>query len=254
MGLLGAAASLQLGSSTDDVGDALFHIFSGSKKRYEDYAVRFASNFAKDLVVKEVSKKEKRSYLAFVGAATKEPDFSRMLGGAAVGCLFEGAAHKVIGQPDNGERRFKMRMLTQSGSKDMSGVSFVSVDFTRQEEFGGNKLPDTFDIGSYYRPHSQTLAAIDLFGVDRGSGTLYFFRMKSAGVKAVDGGKVEEYWKSALSNCASIKRCVFVFVVPGGKQWQKATKIREGGDWLKGATPGVKGDVTVCVIELQLPS
>ena len=76
--------------------------------------------------------------------------------------------------------------------------------------------------------------------------------MKYAGVKAVDGGKVEEYWKSAVSNCASIKRCVFVFVVPGGTQWQKATKIREGGDWLKEASRGFKSDVPVWVIELQL--
>ena len=119
----------------------------------------------------------------------------------------------------------------------------------------GNNLPDTLDIGSYYKPHSQTFAAIDLFGVDKGSGTLYFFQMKYAGVKAVDAEKVEEYWKSAVSNCASIKRCVFfLFVVPGGEQWQKGTEIKEGGDWLKGASRGFKGDVPVCVIGLQLAS
>ena len=161
----------------------------------------------------------------------------------------------MIGLPDNGEQRFKMGMLTQGGSKDMSGVSFVSVDFAGRKEFMGNNLPDTFDIGSYYKPHSQTFAAIDSFGVDKGSGTLYFFQMKHAGVKAVDGGKVEEYWESAVSNCASIKRCVFVFAVTGGKQWQKATEIKERcGNWLKGASRGFKGDVPVCVIELQLAS
>ena len=144
---------------------------------------------------------EKHSFLAFVGAAIRESNLGRILNGAPVGFLFEEAAHQAIGLPDNRERRFKMRM-TQGGSKDMSGVPFLSVDFTGRKEFMGNNLPDTFDIGSYYKPHSQTFAAIDSFGVDRGGGTPHFFQMKSAGVKAVNGGKVEEYWKSAVSNCA----------------------------------------------------
>ena len=59
VGLLRAAVSRQLRRiSTDDVGDALFHIFPGSKKKYEDFTVRFANNFAKDLVVKVASEKE----------------------------------------------------------------------------------------------------------------------------------------------------------------------------------------------------
>ena len=45
---------------------------------------------------------------------------------------------------------FKKRLLTQGGSKDMSEVHYLSVNFTGQQEFVGNKLPDTFDIGSYY--------------------------------------------------------------------------------------------------------
>ena len=65
-----------------------------------------------------------------MGGAIREPKLGRMLGGATVGCLFEEAAHQAIGLPDNSERRFEMRMLTQGGTKDMSGVSFVSVDFT----------------------------------------------------------------------------------------------------------------------------
>lgn len=50
--------------------------------------------------------------------------------------------------------------------------------------------------------------------------------MQSAGVKAVSGGKVGEYWDIAVSNGASIKNCVFVYVVPEADEWQKAARLR----------------------------
>ena len=56
--------------------------------------------------------------------------------------------------------------------------------------------------------------------------------MKSPGVVAVNGKWVEEYWHIAVANLASIKRCVYVYVVRAGEVMEKVTKLREGGDWL----------------------
>ena len=83
-------------------------------------------------------------------------------------------------------------------------------------------------------------ASIDSFGVHERSNTLFFFQIKSAGVVAVNGKWVVKYWDITVSNLASIKRCVYVHLVPAGEVWEKATKLREGGDWLTEASDDSK--------------
>lgn len=82
--------------------------------------------------------------------------------------------------------------------------------------------------------------------------------MKSAGVVAVNGKWVEEYWDIAVyiavSNLASINRCVHVYVVPVGEVWEKATRLREGGDWLTEASDDFKSACRVCVFEIPVPA
>ncbi len=98
--LLRSARVLSLARSHPDYArDALFHIFPGSENKYGDYTVRLASSFAEDLVVEEVSKKEKKTFSAIVEAAFTQPDLARLLGEAVMDCLFKEAAHRAICPP-----------------------------------------------------------------------------------------------------------------------------------------------------------
>ena len=258
VGMLRAVASFPMGRmSTDDLGDSVFHIVD--TKRYRAYSVTYASDFAKDLVVKQLSDMEARALAGIRGAAIRDPKLGEMLGGSVVGSLFEKVAHQAIcGDPDLGEtsakRVFKMRVLTHAGSEDIVRPGFLSFSFTRRASFGGgNAFPSRIDLGPYYVPESPNFATIDSFGVDSSgqSCVLYFFQMKSAGFQAGGGPKLEEYWNVALSAAPTIKRCVLVYVVPAGEQWHKATKLR-GRDWLEGATGGFSAVCDVCVIAIPL--
>lgn len=86
------------------------------------------------------------------------------------------------------------------------------MNFTRIKEFGGEAFPRTsLRRGTYYRPTSQTFRAVDSFFVDRSTGTLYFFQMKSAGVKVIEtGASLEKFWKTA-SKSKSITKCLLVY-------------------------------------------
>ena len=72
--------------------------------------------------------------------------------------------------------------------------------------------------------------------------------MKSAGLLAVNGKWVEEYWDVAVSYLASIKTCVYVYVVSAGEVWEKATKPQEGGNWPTGASDDLKSACRVCAM------
>ncbi|CAM9758068.1 unnamed protein product [Pylaiella littoralis] len=130
VGLLRAETSLTSGHfPTDVAGGALFHIFSCGKDNYQDCSVRFASKFAEDVVMKEVSNKEVRALLGFWGAAATDPKVDKMLGGAFVGLLFEKAAHLLIGLPMYGDRRFTMTILSYSSGTDVLEEGYLSFDF-----------------------------------------------------------------------------------------------------------------------------
>ena len=242
--------------STDNIGDTLFHVFPGEEGNYKDCSVSLASSFARDAVVKNVVEKEASALKSFLGAAMADPKLGNALGGSVVGSIFERVAHNAIclGSKSGGnpETCFKMEVLTHGdSSKDIVGRDTLLLNFTRSESFGeGNAFPDKLDIGTYYIPTSQTFEAIDSFGVGSGSSTLYFFQMKSAAFTAKNRGKVEEYWNIAVSHQVSIKRCVFVYAVPEGERWRKATARTEGRDWLTGATDRFKAVCDVCVIEI----
>lgn len=97
---------------------------------------------------------------------------------------------------------------------------------------------------------NSNFAAVDSFGLDERSNALSFFQMKFTGVVALNWKRVEEYWDSAVSDLASIKRCVYVYVVLSGKVWEKATNLREGGDCLTEASDDFRSACRVCVIEI----
>lgn len=49
-----------------------------------------------------------------------------------------------------------------------------SFDFTTRREFKGSVVPEAVDIGLYYRPKDEIVAAIDSFGVDSGGDAFFF--------------------------------------------------------------------------------
>lgn len=78
--------------------------------------------------------------------------------------------------------------------------------------------------------------------------------MKSAGIKDVDGARLEEYHKTVMATDKSRRklRPVLVFVVPEGEQWEKVIKIEKAREcWLKGASPEFMKECDVVVIEFR---
>lgn len=246
--------------STDFSGDKLFHIVPISGY-YDFYNVTHASEYSKTLVVEAISSKGIDDLKALVLATYKFPKIGSALGGGVAGRFFEILAHQMIGGKGivgegAGKRTFSMEILSNSSSEVLLGRKTLSFDFTHRKEFPGQSFPGMRDIdisGNYCVPVSQTFAAIDSFGVNSGGDTLYFFQMKHTGVEKIKNGgtAVEGYWKTARkSSGASIKNCVFVYVVPKVGTWQEATKVPNVKVWLNGTSPDFRCDV--CVIEIPL--
>ena len=238
--------------STDETGDALFHMLPSPGTSYKCFDVVFASEYALELVEKAVSEREYQDFLGHVMATLEHADLKSKVGGSALGQMFERAAHATLTRSIRLKKptTFNMTILSNSG-KDVLGGGEVSLNFTRIKEFGGEAFPRTsLRRGTYYRPTSQTFPAVDSFFVDRSTGILYFFQMKSAGVEVIEtGASLEEFWKTA-SKSKSITKCVLVYVVPR-INWQKAVDLAAGGDCLKGATADFKSECVVCAIHLQ---
>ncbi|CAM9517557.1 unnamed protein product [Ectocarpus sp. 12 AP-2014] len=277
--------------STDKSGDALFHMLPIPATGFEDFVVDFASEFAHNVTLRELPKKEIASLASFVRAAFANDELGdKVIAERAAG--FETVAHKTIGGASK-QQQFDMRILSSPNSSTESVLegNELRLSFGKEKSFEGNSFPDTLVAGTYYRPGSSTFASTDSFGVDSGSKTLWFFQVNSAGLppkrgaKAVKWEHVEMYWRRAkLPHGAPIKeRCVFAFVVPEGKVWNKATETYEkdrgrgdgendggrgdgeedggrgdgeedGGrvDWLRDVTDGFKSRCDVCVIKMPL--
>ena len=249
--------------STDKSGDALLHLLAVPETGFKEFKVDFASEYAHNLTLGEIPKKEFAALASFVRNAFANDELgTKVVAERAAG--FETIAHRTIGGAGK-QQGFDMRILSSANSSTESVLEGDDwrFSFLREESFEGNSFPDTLVTGTYYRPQSQNFPAIDSFGVDSGSKTLWFFQMKSAGLppkrgeKAVKWNYVERNWRSAkLPHGAPIKNCVFAFVVPGGRVWNKATKTSEKdvgcGDWLLNATDGFKSACDVCVIKIPL--
>lgn len=238
--------------STDKTGDALFHMLPSPGTAYECFDVVFASEYALELVEKAVSEREYLDFQGHVMASLEHADLNSKVGGSARGQMFERLAHAALTRSVRLKKptAFNMTILSKSG-KDVLGDGELSLNFTRISEFGGEAFPQTrLRRRTYYRPTSQTFAAVDSFFVDRSTGTLYFFQMKSAGVEVIEtGARIEKYWKTA-SKSKSITKCVLVHVVPS-INWQRAIDLGEGGDCLKGATADFKSECVICAIHLK---
>ncbi|CAM9928509.1 unnamed protein product [Ectocarpus sp. 4 AP-2014] len=199
--------------STDETGDALFHLLPSPGTAYECFDVVFASDYALDLVEKAVSEREFQDFQGHVMATFENADLSRKVGGSARGQMFERLAHAALTRSVRLKKpsAFNMTILSKSG-KNVSGGGELSLNFTRIKEFGGEAFPRTsLRKGTYYRPTSQTFPAVDSFFVDRSTGTLYFFQMKSAGVEVIEtGASLEKFWR--LLRKASPSRNVFLCI------------------------------------------
>lgn len=185
-------------------------------------------------------------------ASLEHADLNSNVGGSARGQMFERLAHAALTRSVRLKKptAFNMTILSKSG-KDVLGDGELSLNFTRISEFGGEAFHQTrLRRRTYYRPTSQTFAAVDSCFVDRSTGTLYFFQMKSAGVEVIEtGARIEKYWKTA-SKSKSITKCVLVYVVPS-INWQRAIDLGEGGDCLKGATADFQSECVICAINLM---
>ncbi|CAN0133971.1 unnamed protein product [Pylaiella littoralis] len=238
--------------STDETGDALFHMLPSPGTAYECFDVVFASEYALELVEKAVSEREYLDFQGHVMASLEHADLNSKVGGSARGQMFERLAHATLTRSVRLKKptAFNMTILSRRG-RDVLGDGELSLNFTRISEFGGEAFPQTSLRGrTYYRPTSQTFPAVDSFFADRSTGTLYFCQMKSAGVEVIDtGARIEKYWKTA-SKSKSITKCVLVHVVPS-INWPRAIDLGEGGDCLKGATADFKSECVVCAINLK---
>ena len=261
---LGVLQQILLGDadliSTDRGDDELLHLSPIPETGFKKFSVGFASEYAHNVTLGELPKMKFAALASFVRAAFANDELgAKVVAERAAG--FETVAHRTIGGAGE-QQRFDMRILSSAIAPVLEG-NYLRFNFLREESFEGNSFPDTLVSGTYYKPECKTFAAIDSFGVDSGSKTLWFFQMKSAGLppktgdKAVKWNHVEHYWRSAkLPHGAPIKNCVIAFVVPGGRVWNKATKTsgKDGGsgDWLLNATDGFKSACDVCVIEIPL--
>ena len=250
--------------STDKSGDTLLHMTVVPETDFKEFKVDFASEYAHNLTLAEIPKKEFAVLASFVRSAFANDELGTKVG-AHRAEAFEILAHETIGGAGK-QQGFDMRILSSANSSTESvleGDDWM-FSFSEQKSFEGKSLPDTVVTGTYYRPLIQNFPAIDSFGVDSGSKTLWLFQMKSAGLPPRTGGKavkwnyVEENWSSAkLAHGVPIKNCVFAFVVPEGKVWNKAIKTSEKdvgccGDWLLNVTDGFKSACDVCVIKIPL--
>ena len=254
---------------TEGIGHALIHIVQGDKKNFGNYKVAVGSKYATELIYQAIFERGGKFFENFVRGVNRNPLLQKALEACTWSNVFEKVAHRLIsGEQGSVKPKFKVISLTGGdgedgmgenffiggGGEDGMGVKHLSLGFTGWEALKcGNAFPKTFAMSTYYVPDSPKFASIDSFGVDERSNTLFFFLMKSAGVVAVNGKWVEEYWDIAVSNLASIKRCVYVYVVPEGEVWEKAIKLREGGDWLTEASDDFKSACRVCVIQIPVP-
>ncbi|CAN0408826.1 unnamed protein product [Ectocarpus sp. 12 AP-2014] len=238
--------------STDDTGNALFHMRPSPGTAYECFNIVFASEYALELVEKAVSEREYLEFQGHVMATLEHADLNRKVGGSARGQMFERLAHAALTKSIRLKEptAFNMTILSNTG-EDVLGDVELSLNFTRMKEFEGNDFPRMKLIkGTYYRPTSQNFAAVDSFFVDRSTGTLYFFQMKSTGVKVIGtGASLEKHWTTA-SNSKSITKCVLVYVVPS-ITWQKDIDVGKGGDWLNGTTTEFKSLCATCAINVK---
>lgn len=185
----------------------------------------------------------------------QEPLLGKMLGGANnVECLFARIAHQAIcGAPEYGERMLMVRMLAHSDGKDNVGRQLLRLEFTNQKSFGGGAtFPDEFDIGTYYVLGSKIAAEIDAIGVDSGCGSTLHFQDDPCRLQGCGRKESRGYWDTAVSNLASIKRCVVVYAVPSGTRWPVTNGVQEGVEWLKGATDGFRSACDVYVVEMSI--
>ncbi|CAN0479039.1 unnamed protein product [Ectocarpus sp. 12 AP-2014] len=182
--------------STDENGDTLFHMLPSSGTAYECFDVVFASEYALELIEKEVSEREYLDFQVYAMATLEHADLNNKVGGSARGQLFERLAHAALTRLARLKKptAFNMTILNTTG-EDVVGDGELSLNFTRIKEFGGKDFPQlSLRKGTYYRPTSQTFAAVDSFFVDRSTGTLHFFQMKSTGVEVIDtGASLEEH-------------------------------------------------------------
>ncbi|CAN0597110.1 unnamed protein product, partial [Ectocarpus sp. 12 AP-2014] len=101
-----------------EIGDKLFHILSNSSDNFEEYTLAFASDDTRKLISRRVAERGRDELLAFIGAAIRNPDAARLLGGGStVGNMFEQAAHLTIGERRTDEAPLKMAILNDTQTR-----------------------------------------------------------------------------------------------------------------------------------------
>lgn len=239
--------------STDKTGDALFHMLPSPGTAYECFDVFFASEYALELVEKAGSEREYLDFQGHVMATLEHADLNSKVRGSARGQMFERLAHAALTRSVRLKKptAFNMTILSKSG-KDVLGDGELSLNFTRISEFGGGAFPQTrLRRPTYYRPTSQTFAGVDSFFVDRSTGTLCFFQMKSSGVEVIETGATSLEKSGRRLRKSSQSRNVFLCTSFQASTGRGPSTWGEGGDCLKGATADFKSECVICAIHLK---
>ena len=246
-----AVQPVQTPSSTEGLGDVLFHIFQDDTNGFCECKDTVAGEFAARSICQQLSKRGTMAIGNWMAVLDGDEKLRTAIGPNVWAFLFEQSAHSAIaGKPGDGGREFKVNIPTDGVGEDLLSLNFDG----RREKFRGETFPRTGNMSTYYVPESLTFQSIDSFGVDSPSKTIYFFQMKSADVKTVKGDKVKEYWTTASE--LEIERCVLVYVVPAGERWERAKKTKKlrSGDGIPGASDAFKRTCRVCDMELSFPS
>lgn len=195
--------------------DPLFHIYRGVSNKYEDYSVDFASEVAAELVDAALQDKEVDAVLRFLATALSQTELGKRVGKDVLGRIFESTAHRLLSDPNESGRTFKIRTLAKGGSRESVEARF-SIDSRDVLRFEGNTFPSTPLDDTYFKLAIPSFPTIDSFFVGSDNGIVYYFQMKIAGIKAVNGTLLEEYHNIVKSNDKPDrkKKAVLVYVVP----------------------------------------
>ena len=158
-------------------------MFPVPDKGFEEVNIDFTSKYARDLIAEELPKKEFTALKSRVKAATADDEFGAKVVSESAG-QFETVAHKTTIGGAAGQTEFSMRILTSANNiteSEFEGNCW-RFNFSKEKSFKGKRFPDTLETGTYYTPENKNFAAIDSFGVESGSNTLWFFQGKSRGL------------------------------------------------------------------------
>jgi len=156
-----AVQPVQKPSSTEGLGDVLFHIFQDDTSGFIECEVAVASEFAARSISEQLCKRGTTAIGNWMAVLNGDETLRTAVGPNVLAFLFEQYAHSVIaGEVGYGGQECNVNLPTDGFREDLLSLTFDG----RREQFGGETFPRTFNLSTYYVPKSRTFQSIDSFG------------------------------------------------------------------------------------------